>query len=311
MPSIHRFFTAFPRRRSCLTFALVLALGDAPAGHAQPLPAPAASRADGSTPPATQQVQLDLIVMQMQHDHYLRLMEFVGNAPPTKQSQSQPIVGICKSTHKLLIFLEALREAGLVKLMAEPRLVTLSGRPLCFQLGGMSAPTVAEGAAVPTEASGTQISLLPTVLPEGKISLELMREVREIIPPPPGSPPTANPGRNIDSVTTTVVLKSGQTFVVGGLGNRMVSVKKTVTSVPILGELPLVGCLFRSEEYSQNEIDTVVLVTPRHFPPPARTRPSGDAERLRQLELRLKKAQQEIENIRKDKPEGASGRNPS
>lgn len=308
MTFVHPFVAVFPRQGLWLSFALILVLGAAPSGRAQPVPYPSVNRPDSPARPATQ-VQLDLVVVQLRHDLYLRLMEFVGNTPSSEKNQPQPLFRICKSPRELGVFLEVLDHEGLLKVLAEPRLVTLSGRAASFCLGGGPAGAAGtEEPIVPSPASGTWLEVVPTVMPGGKIQLDLTHEVREAIPPSDAATQTGNPGRDIDKLKTTVLLKPGQTFLVGGIVRRVQT--ETVTSVPVLGQLPFVGSIFRTKKCSPIEVHQVVLVSPRLFPAAEQTHRLGAAERLRQLERRLKKMQQEIEKTRTNIQESASARKP-
>src|SRR5579875_561760 len=162
-------------------------------------------------------------------------------------------------------FLEALRENGLAKLLAEPRLVTLSGRPASFLVGGLQAvPQTGQfgGTGVSFQQFGTMLSFLPIVLGNGKIYLEVSPSVSSL--------DQANgltnfngtnvPGRNINYVTTTVELEPGQTFVIGGLIQHQV--QAIINKVPCLGDLKYFGALFRSTQYQDSEQEVLIIVTP-------------------------------------------------
>lgn len=162
-------------------------------------------------------------------------------------------------------FLEALKVNGLAKLLAEPRLVTLSGRPANFLVGGQQAVPVAggfSGVGVQFVPFGTTLSFLPIVLGNGRIYLEVSPSVSNLdasngVTPAGGS---LVPGRDINSITTTVELESGQTFVLGGLIQH--SVQASVSKVPYLGDLPWFGAFFRSVSYQDTEQEVLIIVTP-------------------------------------------------
>lgn len=163
-------------------------------------------------------------------------------------------------------FLEALKENGLAKLLAEPRLVTLSGRPANFLVGGQQAVPVAggfSGVGVQFVPFGTTLSFVPIVLGNGRIYLEVSPSVSNLDAANgvnPGGGASTVPGRDINAVTTTVELESGQTFVLGGLIQHQV--QATVAKVPWFGDLPWFGAFFRSTSYQDNEQEVLIIVTP-------------------------------------------------
>jgi pilus assembly protein CpaC len=162
-------------------------------------------------------------------------------------------------------FLEALRDNGLAKLLAEPRLVTLSGRPASFLVGGQQAVPMAagfSGVGVQFVPFGTTLSFLPIVLGNGKIYIEVSPSVSSIDAANGVTPAGGGfvPGRDINSVTTTIELEPGQTFVIGGLIQHKVDA--FVRKVPCLGDIPCLGMFFRSTQYQDVEQEVIVVVTP-------------------------------------------------
>jgi pilus assembly protein CpaC len=257
---------------------------------------------DGMRVGGVQQVQLDVIIVQVSRSD-LRNLTFnflgssryaaggsmVGNAvslgggsggtvgafPPSAGAGSA-LIGSPGSGTNLLLgfvhnawgfqnFLEALRENGMAKLLAEPRLITMSGRPASFLVGGQQAVPVAggfSGVGVQFVPFGTTLNFIPIVMGNGRIYMEVSPSVSSLdassgVTPAGGSPV---PGRAINSVNTTVELESGQTFVIGGLIQH--SVQATVSKVPCLGDLPWLGTFFRSTQYQDNEQEVLVIVTP-------------------------------------------------
>jgi pilus assembly protein CpaC len=163
-------------------------------------------------------------------------------------------------------FLEALEAEGLAKVLAEPRLVTLSGRPASFLDGGEQAIPVPAGlgqVGVQFEEFGVRLNFLPIVLGNGKIHLEIEPEVSAISNNPSFGTAiggVAVAGRVTQRVHTTVELEDGQTFAVGGLIQK--SVTANAAKVPVLGQLPFVGAFFSTKNYSEEDAELVVLVTP-------------------------------------------------
>lgn len=167
------------------------------------------------------------------------------------------------------IFLSALRNNNLLRVLAEPNLSTVSGKEAQFLAGGeFPIPVPQAGgsgnAAITVEYKqfGVRLSFTPIVLGDGKIRLQGTAEVSDL----DFSRSIALSGFQIPSltkrtVTTTIELNEGQTFAVAGLLNNRVTASKQ--AVPLLGDIPVLGALFRSVRYERNETELVILVTPR------------------------------------------------
>src|SRR5262249_38067840 len=174
----------------------------------------------------------------------------VPNGAPTNI-----LVGVLNDNSGFIGFLEALRDENVLKTLAEPRVVTMSGRPASFLSGGEQAIPVPAGlgqVGVQFEEFGTRLNLLPIVLGNGKIHLEVEPEV-SALDPASGTTiqGTVVPGRIVDRVNTTVELEPGQTFVIGGLIQH--SVLGNTQKVPVLGDLPFFGAAFSSKSYLESE----------------------------------------------------------
>ena len=166
-------------------------------------------------------------------------------------------------------FLIAMQNNNLVHILAEPTLITLSGREATFLAGGeFPIPVVQEGSSVTVEFReyGVRLSFTPTVLAGQLIRLEVAPEVSE--------PDFANaivvsgfsiPGRKIRNAQTTIELGSGQTFAIAGLLSQQT--RAFTKKVPGLGNLPVLGALFRSVEYRKSESELVIIVTPELIEP--------------------------------------------
>jgi pilus assembly protein CpaC len=166
-------------------------------------------------------------------------------------------------------FLNALRQNNLVRMLAEPNLTAISGQEASFLAGGEFPVPVTQGGAtagavtVEYREFGVKLRMIPMVLGDGRVRLQVMPEVSDL------DFTTAVrlngfviPGLTSRKVNTTVELAEGQTFAIAGLLNNSITANKDVT--PLLGDLPVVGALFRSVRYQRKETELVVLVTP-HF----------------------------------------------
>jgi pilus assembly protein CpaC len=174
------------------------------------------------------------------------------------------LFGVIHNGWGFLGFLNALRQEGVAKFIAQPRLVTKSGRPASFLVGGEQAIPVPAGLGqigVQFEEFGTRLNFLPIVLGNGKIHLEVEPEISTLNAANGTSiSGTIVPGRDTQRVNTTVELETGQTFVIGGLIQHAVATNTRKT--PVLGDLPFLGVFFSGKIDNQVEQEVVILVTP-------------------------------------------------
>jgi pilus assembly protein CpaC len=159
--------------------------------------------------------------------------------------------------------LSILSQEGLAKLLAEPTLVALSGQEAEFHAGGEIPILTAQQLGtvnIDYKKFGVRLKFSPTVLGKRTISLKLSVEVSE---PDPSNGVVVSgfqiPGFRARSSDTTVRIKDGQSFAVAGLLSD--DVRSTVNKVPLLGDLPILGSLFRSTAYQRQETELLVVVT--------------------------------------------------
>lgn len=168
-------------------------------------------------------------------------------------------------------YIAALRQNNLLRVLAEPNLTAISGEEASFLAGGsfpvpvtQGGGTGAGGTAITVEyrAFGVKLKFTPIVLGDGKIRLKVAPEVSDL------DFTTAVrfngyviPGLTERKLQTVIEMREGQTFALAGLLNNNVSSTKDVT--PVLGDLPVLGALFRSVRYQRKETELVVIVTPR------------------------------------------------
>jgi len=158
---------------------------------------------------------------------------------------------------------DVLEEEGLISVLAEPNLTTLSGEGANFLAGGeFPIPTLDDGQVViEYKEFGVALTFTPTVLDSGRINMHIKPEVSQLST---AGAVTIN-GFNIPALSTrraetTVELGSGQSFAVAGLLQN--SVTNNVSKFPWLGDIPILGTLFRSEEFRRQETELVIIVTP-------------------------------------------------
>ena len=249
-----------------------------------------------------QQVQLDVVVAQVSRSEFRQLgfnflssrnSSFIGStltglaAQPTAlgnvasgtaqgsilaaqgfvASTTSPNIpfGVLNSNSGFLGFLQALRNESASKLLAEPKLTTSSGKQAFFQVGGeqavLSGASGVNGPGADFRIVGTTLSFLPIVLGNGKIQLTVNPRVRS---PNPALGITTSfgfvTGFDDKQVNATVEMETGQTFVIGGLIQN--ETRGIVNKIPVLGDLPFLGVLFSTKEYTETEQEVVILVTP-------------------------------------------------
>lgn len=169
-------------------------------------------------------------------------------------------------------FIDALKETGLVKILAEPTLITLNGQEASFLAGGeipIPVPQAGVGIGVITieyRPYGVGLHFIPTVLSSEKISLKVSPEVSEL-----DYLRGVNlagymvPGVTTRKVSTVIELADGQSFAIAGLLKE--DVRQIISKLPFLGDIPILGALFRSSQFQKNESELVVIVTPHLVKP--------------------------------------------
>jgi pilus assembly protein CpaC len=160
--------------------------------------------------------------------------------------------------------LDALAEEGLVNVLAEPNLTALSGETASFLAGGeFPVPVGTENNDIQIEFKqfGVSLSFTPTVLSRNRIGLRVRPEVSDLSEN--GAITLQNiviPALATRRAETTVELGSGQSFAIGGLISN--STRNSLEKVPGIGDLPILGTLFRSTSFRQRETELVIIVTP-------------------------------------------------
>jgi pilus assembly protein CpaC len=160
--------------------------------------------------------------------------------------------------------LDALAEEGLINVLAEPNLTALSGETASFLAGGefpVPIDSDNDGITIEFKEFGISLAFTPTVLSADRISLRVRPEVSDLSEK--GAINIAGlviPALATRRAETTVELGSGQSFAIGGLLSS--DIENAVSKYPGLGDLPVLGTLFRSQRFRSNETELVILVTP-------------------------------------------------
>ncbi|HEY0133663.1 MAG TPA: type II and III secretion system protein family protein, partial [Nannocystis sp.] len=225
-----------------------------------------------------------------------RAFTTAGGAPFSRfadaSGQSGSLLG-SYSTDNLTVngIVDALEREGLVNLLAEPNLTAISGETASFLAGGEFPVPVGRDEneiSIEFKQFGVSLAFTPTVLGADRISLRVRPEVSDLADK--GSIKLADlviPALSTRRAETTVELGSGQSFAIGGLISN--TTRNSVEKFPGLGDLPILGALFRSTNFRRSESELVIIVTPylvrpvstaRLASPLDGRREAGDLERI-------------------------------
>jgi pilus assembly protein CpaC len=167
--------------------------------------------------------------------------------------------------------IRALETRNLARRLAEPNLVALSGETASFLAGGEFPFPVQNNMgqiSIDFKRYGVGLAFTPTVLSAAVINLKIEPEVSQLDPTNTvqvGG--IAIPSLIVRRANTTVELRDGQSFAIGGLLQN--NLQATQQQLPWVGDVPVLGSLFRSAQFQKNETDLVIIVTP-HLVHPAR-----------------------------------------
>lgn len=168
--------------------------------------------------------------------------------------------------------IDALAQDELITILAEPNLTALSGETASFLAGGeFPVPVAAANGSNGTTISvafkqyGVSLAFVPTVLDSDHINLKVRPEVSSLtsqgsVNVPTGGGTLTIPALTVRRAETTVELGSGQSFAISGLLEH--GSNQAIQSLPGIGELPILGALFRSTQFQRNETELVIIITP-------------------------------------------------
>jgi pilus assembly protein CpaC len=185
------------------------------------------------------------------------------------------VVSALKNSGSFALTLDAEKQDGAVKILAEPTVMAISGQSGSFLAGGkIFIPVAQESSAsggrtttLEEKEFGVAVAFTPTVLDGGRINLVVASEVSELNREGVGiTAPGVNGLAILPSFTsrrakTTVQLMDGQSFAIGGLIKN--NATSSIKAFPVLGELPVIGALFRSTEFQTDKSELVFVITPR------------------------------------------------
>lgn len=165
--------------------------------------------------------------------------------------------------------LNALEEDGIIRTLAEPNLVAMSGETASFLAGGefpVPVPAAFGQLAIEYRQFGVGLSFTPTVLDDGIINLKVAPEVSQL--------DTNNsvrisgvevPSLRVRRANTSVELRNDQSFAIAGLLQN--TTNNTKVQTPWIGDIPVIGTLFRSSRFQKSETELMIIVTPRLVQP--------------------------------------------
>jgi pilus assembly protein CpaC len=166
-------------------------------------------------------------------------------------------------------YVDALKDDGLAKVLAEPTLIALSGQTANFLAGGEFPVPVPQGlgtVAIEYKPFGVGLAFTPTVLSDKKISLKVSPEVSELdFSTAVRLEGFVIPGLTTRKAETVVELADGQSFAIAGLLKE--DIRDTLSKYPFLGDIPVLGALFRSRAFQKNETELVIIATPHLVKP--------------------------------------------
>ncbi|GGE78725.1 type II and III secretion system protein family protein [Sphingomonas prati] len=160
--------------------------------------------------------------------------------------------------------LDLAEQNGFVTTLANPNLTALSGETASFLAGGEIPIPISQGlgaVSVEYKQYGVSLSFTPFVLSDGRISMRVRPEVSQLTSA--GSVSLGGytiPGISTSRTETTLELGSGESMVIGGLLSN--NQNNAITKAPFLGDLPVIGALFRSNSFQRKETELVIVVTP-------------------------------------------------
>ena len=159
-------------------------------------------------------------------------------------------------------FFRAIENDGDSKTLANPRLMTLNGEEATMSIiDEVPSPNFDEDGNIQSydyERAGIELTFTPWITENNEIELKINPSVSSFGANPPGPEP---PSRKTRSVDTRLRLENGETFAIGGLIQE--DEIESMSKVPLLGDIPLIGEIFKSRSNESNKTELVILVTPR------------------------------------------------
>ena len=186
-----------------------------------------------------------------------------ANTATTVASSVSAVLGFY-SGDPVIVAIDALQEDGLLKVLSRPTLIAQSGQNASFLAGGEFPYPVAQDTGeftIEWKPFGVGLNFTPTVLSDDTISLVVSPEVSDLdFSKSVSYAGYVVPSINTRRMSTVVELKDNQSFAIAGLLKN--NVRESIKKFPILGDIPILGAIFRSSSYLKDETELVVIVTP-------------------------------------------------
>ncbi len=232
------------------------------------------------------QVSLDVRVAQMSRQvirnlgvnwQALGTIGNIANLPALTLNANGATLGCAGSTASITVVcqganfngvIDALAQDNLARILAEPTLTVMSGQQASFMVGGQFPIPVAQqnnAITVDYKNFGVMLSFVPTVFSDGRINVHVAPEVSNVsnqnsVQVSAGSSTFVIPSIVLSRAETTVELGSGQTFAIAGLLQD--TIQANPSSLPLLGDVPIIGAMFRDDKFNRQQTELVILVTP-------------------------------------------------
>jgi pilus assembly protein CpaC len=192
------------------------------------------------------------------------LLGAAGNASTLAPSGTSAIAGWSTRNNSIDAIVQMLERKGLARTLAEPNLTSISGETAEFLAGGEYPVPIAsekEQITIAFKPFGVKLSFTPVVLSEGRISLKVATEVSELTSEGAVVVNSISiPALKVRRANSTIELPSGGALVMAGMISSQT--RKNVEGLPGVRDLPVLGALFRSDDFIRSETEMVVIVTP-------------------------------------------------
>lgn len=172
--------------------------------------------------------------------------------------------GFINNTDLLTATLNALATKGLTKVLSNPKVVTVNNRLAKIQVGSrlpIRTTSVSPGGTVTENVTFLDVGIILTVTPTINADNRIRLNVKPEVSFPDAAPLGVTPTINTRNAETEVLIRDGETLVIGGLIDEQVT--KTSSKVPLMGDIPILGVFFRSTSDSKRRSELVVFLTPR------------------------------------------------
>ncbi|MEM6576957.1 MAG: type II and III secretion system protein family protein [Pseudomonadota bacterium] len=235
-----------------------------------------------------------------------------GAIPSVQDNFGALAIGFDIGSTEVAILLEALEEKGLVRTLAEPNLTALSGQEASFLAGGEFPIPVAQSddrTTIEFKPFGVELNFTPRVTDEKTINLEVAAAVSDVDP----TNSIVIDGLQIPAfqrrdANTTVVMRDGQSFAIAGLLQD--DFRDTVRQLPWVGDIPVLGALFRSADFQREQSELVIIITAHLVTPTtgvALTLPTDQVKPPSEADLFLRGRIEGSERRTSSAPSGTAG----